>query len=451
MQSIKFRLNVGLVFSLLLLVTVLWFATSAAIRDLTNSYIADRLEIEIESILTELAMDKDDHPTIDPARVDSIFHNSFSGHYFQIIVDSGEKTYNLRSKSLQDNDLDIKKLKAGESVQYRTLGPHNKMLFILAKGFNIREQVLIIAVAEDLTFKRNSIKSFQHTFTLIAGIFIVAIMFMQTLILQISFRPIAQVQKNISSLRQGLIDKLDDDVPLEIQPFVKKINRLLRKTNDYIGRSRNTISNLSHAIKTPLTIIAQLAQRDDVKNNKEVYTTITSNCEILFNLIERQLRRARLGDHDIIGSKFVFQDDFAAIIKTLNTLYYDKKIAIEPSFPPQLEFAIDRQDFLELLGNLLDNAFKWADNKIVVCAGDEGKLWVTIEDDGPGVPQNELARISSRGVRLDESKIGSGLGLSICKDIVDQYGGEMTFGRSAELKGLSIHLEFPLQQDVVLG
>jgi signal transduction histidine kinase len=308
---------------------------------------------------------------------------------------------------------------------------------------------LIIAVAEDLTFKRNSIKSFQHTFTLIAAIFIVAIMFMQTLILQISFKPIEEGRKNIYSLRQGLIDKLDDDVPLEIQPFVNKINRLLRKTNDYIGRSRNTISNLSHTIKTPLTLIAQLAQRDDVKNNKEVYTTITNNCEILFNIIERQLKRARLGDHDIIGSKFVFKDDFASIIKTLNTLYYDKKIAIELYFTPQLEFDIDRQDFLELLGNLLDNAFKWADNKIVVCAGDEGKLWVTIEDDGPGVPQNEIARISSRGVRLDETKIGSGLGLSICKDIVDQYDGEMTFGRSSELNGLSIHIEFPnLKEDV---
>ena len=120
-------------------------------------------------------------------------------------------------------------------------------------------------------------------------------------------QPIEQGRKNITSLSKGLIDKLDDDVPLEIRPFVKKINRLLRKTNDYLGRSRNTISNLSHAIKTPLTLLAQLAEREDVKENKEVCATIKNNTAILFGLIERQLKRARLTDPDILGSKFMHE------------------------------------------------------------------------------------------------------------------------------------------------
>lgn len=443
MNSIKMRLTVGLVISLLLLVGVLWLTTSEAIRDLTNSYIKDRLELEIESLLAELALDKQDHPTIDPERIDRIFHHSFSGHYFQVILDNGEETFNLRSKSLKGKDLEVPKMTAGESLEYRTMGPRKETLFILAKGFTIREQVLIVAVAEDLTFKRNSIKSFQKTFSIIAALFILAIVFLQTLILHFSFKPIEEGRKNITSLRQGLIDKLDDDVPHEIRPFVQKINKLLRTTNDHLSRSRNTISNLSHAIKTPLTLIAQIADREDIKENKEVCTTLTNNTAILFSLIERQLKRARLTDSDMIGSKFVFQDDISAITKTLNTLYYNKKIEFISFFPPKLEFDVDRQDFLELFGNLLDNSYKWAESKIVLSAGDEGKLWFTIEDDGPGVPEPELARISSRGVRLDETKFGSGLGLAICKDIVDQYGGRMTFGRSADLQGLSVHIELP--------
>lgn len=443
MNSIKMRLNVGLIFSLLLLVGALWFTTRDVILDLTNRSIKDRLEVEIENILTELALDNDDHPILEPERVDRVFHYSFSGHYFQIRLDNGEKSYNIRSKSLKAHDLEVPILASGESIEYRTYGPRKKMLFILAKGFNIRESILTIAVAEDLTFKRESIHSFQKTFFMISAAFIFVILLLQTVILKLSFKPLDQGRKNITSLRHGAINRLDDDVPLEIQPFVKKINRLLRKTNDYIGRSRSTISNLSHAIKTPLTLIAQLADREDMKANKEVCATITNNTTILFNLIERQLKRARLTDQDIVGSKFLFHEDILSITKTLNTLYYNKDIEMVTHFPDKLQFYVDRQDFLELFGNLMDNAYKWAERKIVLCGGDEGKRWVTIEDDGPGIPEEELERISSRGVRLDETKIGSGLGLSICKDIVDQYGGVITFGRSKELNGFSVHIELP--------
>ncbi|MBF0381365.1 MAG: GHKL domain-containing protein, partial [Magnetococcales bacterium] len=205
---------------------------------------------------------------------------------------------------------------------------------------------------------------------------------------------------------------------------------------------------LSHAIKTPLTLIAQLTEREDIKENKEVCATITNNTSILFSLIERQLKRARLTDPDILGSKFVLQDNISAITRTLNTMYYDKDIEFVSAFQPDLEFDVDRQDFLELFGNLLDNAYKWAESKVVLFTGDEGTLWITIEDDGPGVPEEDISRISSRGVRLDETKIGSGLGLSICKDIVDQYGGTITFGRSPDLKGFSVHIELPSPDEI---
>ena len=443
MNSIKTRLNVSLIISLLLLVGFSWFVTSESIQNLTDNYIKDRLNLEVEILLAELTLDKQDRPHIAREKVDRIFQHAFSGHYFQVYVKSDSESFTLRSQSLRDNDLETPFVTPGDSVHFKTRGPKNELLFILVKGFYIRNQLLTIAVAEDLTPYQKDLKSFQVTFSIIAVLFIIAITLVQWLILHYGFSPLDKSKKNILSLTQGLIDNLDDDVPIEMHPFIKKINSLIKKTNDYLLRSRNTISDLSHAIKTPLTLLAQLAEKEYVKQDKETYTTIVNNTSILFDLIERQLKRARLIDPDVFGSNFVFSKEFPSIAKTLKTLYYNKDINLDAHIPPELVFNVDRQDFIELIGNLLDNAFKWAENRVMFSAGDEGKFWITIEDDGPGVNKDQMERIVQRGVRLDESKIGSGLGLSICKDIIDQYNGKISYGRSSELNGFSVHVEMP--------
>ncbi len=443
MNSIKTRLNISLVISLLLLVAVSWYATSAAIQDLTDNYIKDRLEIEVESLLAELKFDDVEKPYIDQKKVDGSFQRALSHHYFQILIQSNEDSFILRSKSLQMHDLDFPHVEHGESLHFRTRGPKKELLFILVKGFRISKYLLIVAIAEDLTPYQKDLRSFQLTFSIIAILFITAIITMQWLILHYSFKPIDRSRNNILSLRHGLINKLDQDVPIEMLPFVNKINDLIKKTNDYLLRSRNTISNLSHAIKTPLTMLAQLTDHPHIKADPAIHMAITNNTNILFDLIERQLKRARLTDPDILGSSFTFAKEFPLIANTLKTLYYDKHILLDTHIPPDLIFEVDRQDLIELIGNLLDNAFKWSKSQVIFSAGNENQFWITIEDDGPGVSADKMERIVQRGVRLDESKIGSGLGLSICKDIVDQYDGTLSYGRSSELKGFSVHVEIP--------
>lgn len=444
MKSIKARLGITLGASMLLLVTALWWITSASINDLTDNYIKDRLELEIESILTELSLDDQDRPSIDPDRIDRIFHHAFSGHYFLVrLIGDGEPVV-LESSSLRGFDLGVPEVGAGETLTFRTRGPKKESLFVLAKGFHIREKTMVAVVAEDLAPYHKDLKLFRLDFSIISAMWFLAIFMVVGLILHFSFRPLELHRKNLKKLMSGdSREMVCEDVPLEIEPYAVSINKIMKKAVRKLDRTRSALSNLSHAMKGPLTLLMQLSEREDIRQNGEVYATLTENVQRLMTLVDRQLKRARITDPELTGNLFIFSREIPPLARTLQSIYYAKDLTLDLDVAPDLSFEGDRQDFLELMGNLLDNAFKWAKGRVLLSAGSEGGLWFTVEDDGPGVSLEEISQLSGHGVRLDESTAGSGLGLSIVKEIVEQYGGAVSFGSSPELNGFLVRVVLP--------
>jgi signal transduction histidine kinase len=164
-------------------------------------------------------------------------------------------------------------------------------------------------------------------------------------------------------------------------------------------------------------------------------------------MIDRELKRARLAGEGPSGARFLVESEVPPLMDALRQMYREKNLKLESRIPAAHSFAGDREDMLELIGNLLDNACKWARNRVRLTVETAPGLAVAIEDDGPGVSSGQLDRLIKRGVRLDESAAGHGLGLSIVNDIIRQYGGELDFDRSPDLHGLRVRVRLPAPRE----
>ncbi|MCG8428901.1 MAG: ATP-binding protein, partial [Chromatiales bacterium] len=248
------------------------------------------------------------------------------------------------------------------------------------------------------------------------------------------------VGDNIRAIRQGRESALQTDVPTEIKPLVSEFNQLLSTWRGHLQRSRNATGNLAHALKSPLHLIYQ----SGIENDQPV---VQEQAERMQQIIERELNRARIAGSASAGRRFQPYQDSQDLINTINILFQEKGLDIrtEVDTPDQLPF--EQDDMQELLGNLLDNAAKWAKQRILLSLKFDNGLLITLHDDGPGIEQSATEALLTRGRRLDEQTPGHGLGLSIVQDIVEQYQGTIAIGRSEPLGGACLSVTLPISID----
>jgi len=228
-------------------------------------------------------------------------------------------------------------------------------------------------------------------------------------------------------------------VPAEIRPLVEEVNRLLMVLQQRLLRSRNAMGNLSHALKTPLTLMFQILER---KQDDEDCVQMLEQAQRIEGNINRELSRARMAGQSPGGIWLKPEQDVHDLASTLEAVY-KQHIRIELQMAEITGIAADREDMMELVGNLLDNACKWANGRVIFNMSQPSGLHIVIEDDGPGMESEELQLVTSRGVRMDETKQGHGLGLAIVREIVDAYGGRLELGQSDVLGGLKVTVSFP--------
>jgi signal transduction histidine kinase len=441
MRSLQTRLSTGLIVSLIILFSLQWWIVSRSIRSLTEGYIESRLRHDSEGLLAAINPAKESAPlTLNQEHLDLIYNRPFSGHYY--MIRTGDHL--LHSRSLWDYDLPVPDVSVGETRRLYSPGPGGQNLLLLVNGFKKQDRPVIIAVAEDLSEIETDIRHFQFIYGAVSLAILVVLIIIQRLIIGIGLAPLKEVRRDITSLEKGEIGHLREEVPGEIRPLIKEINHLLETMTERLQRSRKALGNLAHALKAPLTLLTQLSDREEIRNYPEIRHHLSEYTGTLRSLLERELRRVRLAGTPRPGQQIVLETEIRHLLDALKKIYKDKALEMTYSIPPGGILSGDREDMLELLGNLLDNACKWAQGKVALTVEKDDGIFFCVEDDGPGCPDEELDRLSQRGVRIDESATGHGLGLAIVRDIVEQYSGEVVFGHSEHLGGFKVFVRLPI-------
>ncbi len=442
MRSLRARLAVQLLLALLVVFLLLWLVVSSTIRNVAENYIATRLGHDSEALLAALNLDADGKASIEATRIDSIYERPFSGHYYQVFVNDQD----LRARALWDQVL-LAAPPAGLAEDRRHLaGPQRQPLLLVYRHYRKQGRDVHILVAEDLTALEADITAFQNRFTLAAGLMLVLLIVLSIATVHLALRPLQRVRADLAALEQGRVDQLTVAVPEEIRPLVREVNRLLQLLHARLKRSRHAFGDLAHALKKPLTLLRQLDRDAAVIASPETRRMLNAQVDAIAQIIDRQLRRARLAGEGQPGVSFPAARELPPLIEVVRRLQPGRALQFTLDIPDDLRLNADREDMLELLGNLLDNAAKWAQRQVRLSIGKgeiQGTVLLRIEDDGPGIADEALAGISQRGKRLDESVDGHGLGLAIVRDIVADYGGELRFSR-ASLGGLAVEIRLPV-------
>jgi signal transduction histidine kinase len=440
MISLQRRLRRALTWTLFVVFFAHWLAAEWVIRLVAENEIATRLEHDGDTLLASLTVGEGDRLRVGDGRAGLVYDQNLSGHYYLI----RSKAEPRLSPSAQGQIWDTPEVRPGERRRYRTRGPGGQPVLVLTRGFSLQGHEFSVSVAEDLTEIGTEIFALRMAYLGLTVIVLAAAVSLQGADVRRALRPLDAIRDELRAVAHGERTRLEAEAPQEIKPLVDEINRLLELVGRRLQQSRTALGNLAHALKTPLAILYRAAADPAVAGHPQLARQLEEQTVAMHNRIERELKRARLAGTHKSGAGFHPQADISALVEVLEQAHGEKRLHIRLNAPDRL-LPYDRQDMLELIGNLADNACKWAAATVhIAVVQDADGLTVTVADDGPGCPDAELARLTQRGLRLDESVEGHGLGLAIARDIVEFYGGRLLFRRSAELGGLEVSAEFPV-------
>ncbi|MDD0982672.1 sensor histidine kinase [Pseudomonas shahriarae] len=438
MRSIQRRLSLGLI-SVMVIVGLVLAQTSLWLFEVgLQRYLEAGLRNDSENLLVALVRGPGG-VQLDEQRLSPAYQRPFSGHYFRI--DFGDNHW--RSRSLWDQELP--QLPQAGLKGNLQLGPEGQQLLVLRSDYKRFGQSISISVAQDYTPVRESFRLMRQVGLVLGLAALLLILILQRVTVRRALRPLETAREQIAQLQQGQRSQLDTQVPVELEPLVAQINHLLAHTEDSLKRSRNALGNLGHALKTPLAVLLSVASSEQLKDQPQLAKLLREQLQQVQQRLNRELNRARLAGETLPGALFDCDSELPGLLATLNMIH-GEHLELSYQVRPGLQLPWDREDLLELLGNLLDNACKWADAEVRLSIEHTPECFqLIVEDDGPGIPESQRDQVFSRGTRLDEQTAGHGLGLGIVRDIVDVWGGTLQLQESP-LGGLKVLIELPRRQ-----
>src|SRR5580693_425467 len=426
---------------------------SSVYRDATERAFDRRLNLYLRTLIAEVATPDEPPDRQFQSLGEPLFELPLSGWYWQITRTDSEKAEVRASRSLWDKKLP--KLEdhgadltaAGIRLGYVD-GPEGQNLRMVERPVDLGDDgKFLVSVAGDATEIFDETRSFDYY---LGGTFAaLSIVLLLTTIFQVRFglAPLKRISDAIADIRSGRAERLEGEFPVEIAPLARETNALIDANREIVERARTHVGNLAHAIKTPLSVIVNEAA---ARPADPLAQKVLEQTDIMRDQIARQLERARLAARSaVVGTLIDVSPIVTALARTMEKIHRDRDVAIALDVPAQARFRGEQQDLEEMVGNLVDNACKWAQSRVAVevlaasAAGDgKSRVHIIVDDDGPGLSPAEREQVARRGRRLDETKPGSGLGLSIVVELASLYGGVLTLG-TAPIGGLRAELALP--------
>lgn len=414
---------------------------------------------QLDQLTAALEPDAQQRPQLKAPLSDPRWHTPYSGLYWQIeaLAPAGATPSPgplLRSRSLWDSELALPPddLGRGELHHHQIPGPDGQGLLALERRVQFVSADPAapgwrLTVAADMAELESAVASFSRQLALSLSVLGIALLLAAWAQVSLGLLPLRKLQAAVLSIRQGREQRLSGAFPAEVDPLVQDFNHVLDQNDQVVKRARQMAGNLAHAIKTPLAVLGNLAA-DQTTDRGAWAGQLREQVASIRHQVDWHLGRARAAGAGIAGLRTDVAPVVDGLVRVMRKVHAQREgrpellITVAP-LPENLQFAGESQDLQEMLGNLLDNACKWARSRVLLVASHaEGQLRISIEDDGPGLSEAERSRVFERGVRADERTPGTGLGLDIARELASLYQGEVRLGVSA-LGGLQAELTLP--------
>jgi signal transduction histidine kinase len=452
-NSLALRLFVSATVWIALILFVTGFVLSGLYRDSVERSFDRRLAVYLKTLIADLAS-----PDIPVERTgemlgEPLFELPLSGWYWQVTRLDRSKPEVTSSRSLWDRGLahlsehNVQPDAEGLRKAY-VQGPEVQRLRLVERNVDLGvDGRFLVAVGGDAAELDDEVFAFDGA--IVTTFLVLAAVLLLTTLFQVRFglAPLNRISRGLAAIRSGKAEKLAGSFPVEIEPLARETNALIDANREIVERARTHVGNLAHALKTPLSVMMNeaAARSDDPLADK-----VREQTAIMREQVTRHLERARIAARvAVVGSITEVAPVVQALARTIEKTHHEKNIAIDLDIQAaDARFRGERQDLEEMVGNLVDNACKWAGARVSIeVMGEQPEpgrqvVRIIVDDDGPGLTPAQRDQVSRRGQRLDESKPGSGLGLSIVVELAGLYGGALNLG-TAPIGGLRAELALP--------
>jgi signal transduction histidine kinase len=458
-NSLALRLFVSATAWAVVILVITGIVLSSLYRQAVERAFDRRLGVYLRTLVADVASPDEAGDKSPPALGEPLFELPLSGWYWQVTrldpnKEQDPKKNDARaSRSLWDGGLphlQDRGIPAGSdgSREGYVDGPEDQKLRLVERNIDLGDEGhYLVAVAGDAAEITDETRSFDQALAITFSILLVVLLLTTMFQVRFGLAPLKRITDSLAAIRSGNAERLAGEFPVEIAPLARETNALIDANKEIVERARTHVGNLAHALKTPLSVMVNEATP---RGNDALALKVLEQAAIMRDQVARHLERARLAARlTVVGSITEVAPVVTALTRTMEKIYRERGLVIEVR-GSEARFRGERADLEEMIGNLVDNACKWAAERVVIDmaqerpdpASDKQLVRIIVDDDGRGLSPGEREQAAMRGRRLDETKPGSGLGLSIVVELAGLYGGELKLG-AAPLGGLRAELVLP--------